>query len=364
MSRLLLVRHAQSENNYHKDVIRKQFRDDPARARIESQRVLVADPELSEIGRVQAERLAEALAPVLAEAGERALLISSPMRRALQTALPLATRAGIDRARLVCHDELFEVGSRQESAEQLRARVDRIITWIEATLARDEHDVVIVVAHGELLTRWLRRWLGVPKGRGLAFVHANSGITSLGWNPRHGLLLDLLNDLSHLDSELRTGGDRGVWWGYTLPEIAIEHYDGWSKVPAEAAAELAELRRQLLEPEGKSLADYAAIDEGNAHIVARAEAALVGYVQYDRGQGRLRQLVVAPSHRRSGLGRRLVGEIEFAAMLEGREQLRVHAWVQSIEFYRAIGFVPQGPVEPGPGLPWQAMVKALPTTKK
>jgi GNAT superfamily N-acetyltransferase len=139
--------------------------------------------------------------------------------------------------------------------------------------------------------------------------------------------------------------------------IDVERYDGWAAIPANLAGEIAELRRRLLEPEGKSLADYAEIDECNIHIVAREEGVVVGYVQYERG--RLRQLVVAPSHRRSGLGRRLVGELEMLAARDQHEQLLVHAWVESIDFYRSVGFVPRGPVEPGPGLPWQAMIKLL-----
>ncbi|MFO7563629.1 MAG: GNAT family N-acetyltransferase [Enhygromyxa sp.] len=395
MTRLLLVRHAQSQNNFSDHAIYKQYRHDRVRAQIEAERARRPDPELSEIGRAQAEQLAEALVPALVEVGDRLLVISSPMRRALQTAMPLASGAGIERERFICHAELFEIGSGYygehappstraaqlesdypircqavpsddlypgkwgESERQARARVDRVIAWFEGILNRDEHDLLVVVAHGNLLTRWLRRWIGVPWGRGLAFVHANASLTMLSWDPYDGLLLEFANETNHLDPELCTGGT-GDWWCYALPDLQLEHFIGWSEVYESLAPKLVALRQHLLEPEGKSLADYAELDERNIHVVARVADAVAGYVQYDPQLGRLQQLVVAPSHRRGRIGRRLVAEVEFEARLQQREQLRVHAWVDAVDYYRSLGFVEEGPVVTGSGVPWQAMVKTLP----
>jgi 2,3-bisphosphoglycerate-dependent phosphoglycerate mutase len=397
MTKLLLIRHAQSANNFSDDVIYEQYRDDPRRAHEEAARARVLDPQLSEIGRAQAEQLAESLLPIFDE--HRVLLVSSPMLRALQTAMPMVVGAKLPRERFICHAELFEIGNRylradappssrleqleadyplscqavpadeqyaddgRECSQRARARVDRVIAWFEALLARDEYDVVIAVAHGNLITQWLRRWIGVPWGRGLAFVHANAGVTMLDWNRWDGLLLEYVNDESHLDPELQTGGHSSGWWGYTLPDLEIEHFDGWSMIPTELRPELVALRQHLLAADGKSIGDYADIDERNVHIVARAEGVLAGYVQYDILSGRLRQLIVAPTHRRGRLGRRLIAEVEAEAAIDGREELRVHAWVDSVEFYRAHGFVAEGAVEAGPGVPWQAMVKALPRRK-
>lgn len=396
MTRLLLVRHAQSHNNAIDESISRRHRADRPRAELEAALARTSDPELSEIGRAQAQQLAETLVPSLTDSFTEPLLISSPMRRALQTAMPLALGAKLDRQQFICHAELFEIGSghysdktlpstriaqleaeypvscqaipsdelyvgrRRESADQARARVDRVIRWFDDLLAKEEHDLVVVVAHGNLLTQWLRRWIGVPWGRGLAFVHANAGLTLLHWDLHDGLLLEFANNLGHLESELRTGGRSSGWWDYTLPDLQIELHLSSSTLSPTLTTELAALRHHVLEPDGKTLADYAEIDQRSAHLVARVEGVLAGYAQYDPDLGRLRQLIVAPSHRRGRLGRLLVLKAELEAQLDGRDQLLVHAWVESIEFYRALGFVEHGPIEHGPGKPWQAMIKTLP----
>ncbi|PRP96931.1 histidine phosphatase family protein [Enhygromyxa salina] len=253
MPRLLLVRHAQSENNLANDRLREEFRSDPERMYAEAERSRQADPALTEAGREQALLLADLLAPTLAAA--RSLLVSSPMRRALQTATPIAARAGLDR--FVCEGDLFEVGgchycdvarpsanaaqieaefpvvchgvstegwfsgrSASERAEEVSARVDRVIAWTERTLAGGEHDTVVVVAHGDLLSRWLRRWLQIPTTRGLAFVHGNAGITTLSWDRTDGVLVEGLNALDHLPLRLQTGAEAEFWWRYAWPDLA------------------------------------------------------------------------------------------------------------------------------------------------
>jgi 2,3-bisphosphoglycerate-dependent phosphoglycerate mutase len=253
MPRLILVRHAQSENNLSNARIRERFAGDAARILLESERARQPDPELSELGRAQARALAEAFAGELRR--ERAVLVSSPMRRALQTATALIEQAEQATPGLfVCEGELFEVGgcyygeearpsltaaqieaefgarcrgvdpegwyagrSRRESSSEANARVERIIAWAEAMLGGGEHDTVIVVAHGDLLSRWLRRWLGVPAGRGLAFVHGNTGVSSLTWDRVGGLLVEGVNELGHLPVRLRSGGDTDAWWRYARP---------------------------------------------------------------------------------------------------------------------------------------------------
>ncbi|PRP93057.1 bifunctional RNase H/acid phosphatase [Enhygromyxa salina] len=391
MPRLLLVRHAQSKNNLSNARIREELRDDPERMHAEAARAREPDPDLSELGRAQAERVAEHLAPILSE--PRSLLVSSPMRRALQTATPIAARVGLER--FVCEAGLFEVGGCHycgelrpsataaaleaefpvrcgamdpegwyaghggaETSDEARARVERAIAWAEATLAAGTHETVVVIAHGDLLSRWLRRWLHVPWQRGLAFVHGNTGITTLSWDRREGLLLEGFNSLTHLPPKLRSGADAEFWWRYAWPDLELSRYESWAAIPGELAVELAELRaRHLLEPEGKSLADYATSDARSVHLVALAEGELAGYVQYDPELGRLRQLVVGPRHRRSRLGRRLVGAVEDEARRDGRDELLVHAWVDSVGFYAALGFVARGAVESGAPVAWQAMVK-------
>ena len=96
MPRLLLIRHAESENNHNNARIRRAFAGDPDRIHLESELARKPDPELSETGVEQARLLAEALGDTLRT--PRTLLLVSPMRRALQTAMPLAAAAGIPRA--------------------------------------------------------------------------------------------------------------------------------------------------------------------------------------------------------------------------------------------------------------------------
>ncbi len=394
MPHLLLVRHAQSANNVSSEEARQRFRGDAERIQAESERNREPDPELSETGRQQAERLADALAPMLR--GDRTLLVSSPMRRALLTAAPIAARAGLGRERFVCEGELFEVGgcyygdearpSRTaaqleaefsvrcrgigadgwfagrvgpETGTEARERIDRVIAWIERTLASDEHELVVVVGHGDLFTRWLRRWFGVPWSRGLAIVHGNTGISRLTWSRDHGALLECSNDLQHLPDALRTGEGDG-WWNYATPDLEIVRYAGWSAIPQPLAGELAALRRALHEPEGKSLSDYADSDARCVHFVMHAEGRVAGYVQFDPSTGRLRQLIVNPGHRGARLGRRLVAAIEAEARAQGRHELVVHAWVSSLGFYRAMGFVERGQIVSGQGVDWQPLSKPLP----
>jgi 2,3-bisphosphoglycerate-dependent phosphoglycerate mutase len=393
MPRLLLVRHAQSQNNVSSDEARQRFHGDAERIEAESERTREPDPELSEAGRKQAELLAEALAPRLR--GHRTLLVSSPMRRALLTATPVANRAGLAREQFVCEADLFEVGgcyygevaqpsttsaqleaefpvrcrgigadgwyagrTGPESNNEARERIDRVINWVEHTLASGEHDLVVVVGHGDLFTRWLRRWFQVPWSRGLAIVHANTGISNLTWSREHGALLESLNDVRHLPDALHTGiGDS--WWNYAMPDLEIARYQGWSAIPAALADELAQLRRALHEPEGKSLHDYADSDARSVHFVAHAEGRVAGYVQFDPQTGRLRQLIVNTGHRGARLGRRLVAAVEAEARAQGCRELLVHGWVSSLGFYRALGFVERGSIVSGEGVDWQALEKKL-----
>ncbi len=393
MPRLLLVRHAQSANNVSNADARERFRGDADRIELESERARVPDPELSPTGQKQVEHLVDALAPLLR--AERSLLVTSPMRRALLTAAPVAARAGLDRDRFICEAELFEVGGcyygeearpsttatqieaefpvrcrgiaaegwyagrkGPETASEARQRIDRIIAWTEQTLSSGAYDLMAVVAHGDLFTRWLRRWFGVPWGRGLAIMHGNTGITQLTWERGQGVLLEYTNDMRHLPEALHTGESEG-WWRYASPDVSIARHQGWAAIPQEMAREAAALRRALHEAEGKSMHDYADSDARSVHFVAHVEDRVAGYVQFDPDTGRLRQLIIRPEHRGGRLGRRLVGAVEAEARASGRSELLVHAWVASLGFYRAMGFEERGAVVSGEGVPWQALRKVL-----
>ncbi|HVS62835.1 MAG TPA: GNAT family N-acetyltransferase [Thermoanaerobaculia bacterium] len=395
--RILLVRHAESANNdAHASLIAELGADHPE-LRERSEAARVADPDLTARGRRQAELVAAALAE--RTAGERLLLVSSPMRRALLTAAPIAQRLGLAREHFWCHGELYEVGgcyvgtktSAGATPDEIEGefavtcthlagtgwfagqalpehpidagrRVERMTSWLETTLhtRRESYDTAILVLHGDLLTRWLRRWLRISWRQGLAFVHGNTGITELRWHPLHGSLLVGLNDLGHLPDELRSGSRiTDVWWRYANPELVIDRHPGCVEVDDGLWREVRALReRLLLSREGRSLESYRASDERSVHFLARVRGELAGTAQYDPHNGRLRQVVVAPEFRGARVGRALIEAAREEAARDGRSELTVHAWQESTEFYRRVGFRPSGePVEDA--VPWQPL--SIPT---
>jgi broad specificity phosphatase PhoE len=227
MLNLLLIRHAESENNRLQRELAEKLGDDVARINEEFGKLATRDPGLSEIGKQQAERVAAYLETLITLLGKRVLIVTSPMRRALQTVMPLVESAGLPREQVVAYVEMFEVGSslltrehrpsqvaaqleaeyplhcrgipgdelyiegaETESGAAANARVDRVIAWFEAALDTYLYDFIIVVAHGHLMTRWLRRWANVP---------TDSGLASCSSIPR---VIDALRDLPQLPAPL------------------------------------------------------------------------------------------------------------------------------------------------------------------
>ncbi|MCP3982189.1 MAG: GNAT family N-acetyltransferase [bacterium] len=145
-----------------------------------------------------------------------------------------------------------------------------------------------------------------------------------------------------------------------MTEAEITRYDGGVGVPRPVAAAVAHLRRrELLAPERKSLSDYSDSDARSVHFVARAGEQLAGYVQYDPEGRRLRQLIVASEYRAAGLGRALVAAVRDEGHRRGAPELRVHAWTDSVGFYRCVGFRPVGEVQVDGPVPWLALVMPL-----
>ncbi|HPX36585.1 MAG TPA: histidine phosphatase family protein [Mycobacterium sp.] len=140
-----------------------------------------SDPELTEVGREQAMRLPEALARF----GIRRL-VSSPQRRAHQTAEPVAAALGmtvdIDE-RLAEYDrglshympiELLRTERPEDWARMVRGElppavdVDAFRRRVDAALAdivaaADLHDTVAVFSHGGVINLVLHRILGTAK---------------------------------------------------------------------------------------------------------------------------------------------------------------------------------------------------------
>ena len=176
------------------------------------------NPGLTDLGRVQARCLAEALAA----AGVRRLL-SSPLRRALETAAPVAARAGVPVE--ACNDlvefnawDAYRGASRAElggwfprarleaampeqgwdypgpeEAASAALRVRRILARLAAFPAGE---VVGVVAHGTFNGLLLRAWLGAAEG--VLFSQANACINHLVLQGG-AVTVRVLNDTRHLD---------------------------------------------------------------------------------------------------------------------------------------------------------------------
>ena len=105
-----LVRHGESTNNVLAKRVETAYADgtmslEAAREEWFAQRS--DDPDLTPKGENQAELLAQVLAPELKQGGNRAVLVASPMTRALRTAQPLAKALGQG---VLVHPLMFENG--------------------------------------------------------------------------------------------------------------------------------------------------------------------------------------------------------------------------------------------------------------
>ncbi len=182
-----------------------------------------ADPPLSPVGQKQALALLPAFEPLDIEA-----IFSSPLRRAYDTARPLAQALGLD---IETDDRLKEldVGVFQskrweeiqaefpeaaakwksrdpdfiipggESRRQLMARSQAALETIRQTLQSRSQRQAILVAHGGALTAGLKALLGVPAQRN-PFSLYNASISQLRWlgDSPDAVRLVTLNEIEHL----------------------------------------------------------------------------------------------------------------------------------------------------------------------
>jgi broad specificity phosphatase PhoE len=150
------------------------------------------DVPLTDAGRAQARRVRRKL-------GRRkfALVLSSPMSRALDT----ARLAGFgDRVELDQELHEWDYGRYEglttaeirktvpgwtvwthpipdgETADQVAARVDRVITRVRAAPGD-----AVIFAHGHVLRVFATRWLGLPPTNGRLFALGTATVSVLGW---------------------------------------------------------------------------------------------------------------------------------------------------------------------------------------
>lgn len=152
----------------------------------------VADPELSEAGHAQARHLAEYLAPERLDA-----VYASPLRRAQQTAAPLATALGLP---VGIVDEVAEWDRNSNEyvpVEELKAANDprwqamlrgewtvhdetpeefhqRVLTGVERLVEAHGGQRIAVVCHGGVINAYLSEILGLGPIRGFFYPNYTS----------------------------------------------------------------------------------------------------------------------------------------------------------------------------------------------
>ncbi|MHB1037888.1 MAG: histidine phosphatase family protein [Pirellulales bacterium] len=193
-----------------------------AEGRIQGQ----TDVALSPFGQRQSAAVAKAISRLPIEA-----IYSSPLRRALQTAQPVAESLGLE---IRTDDRLMEINAgvfqglrwdeieRTYPAEAARwkdhdpdfripggeSRRDLMLRGRAAfeAIRRASHRQVVVVAHGGVLTAALKALLGIPAERN-PFSLYNGSIGTLEWDEHVKLVT--LNEVEHLREAggLGRGGD-------------------------------------------------------------------------------------------------------------------------------------------------------------
>lgn len=203
--RLYLIRHGQSENN---------------QARVEG-RTGTFDPPLTRIGEMQAERVGERMAAYGVDA-----IYASPLKRAYDTAAPIAKRTGME-IRVI--EDLQEINEptregsidpnlNRETADHraIKARFEAEPTWdnlpggessahFRERIARAIAQIVeecpgkrvAIACHGGVIQTYVGIVLGLAKND-FPFYAFNASITSVrAWRDKRALWR--LNDLAHLE---------------------------------------------------------------------------------------------------------------------------------------------------------------------
>lgn len=178
-----------------------------------------ADPELDEVGRDQAERLARWLRPEGIDA-----VYVSPMRRALETAGPLATAVGVEP---VVDDEIAEFDRNSHfyvPLEELKAAGDPryeemmrgeydsdvdpetfkgvVTVAVERIIEANPSATVAVVCHGGVINAWAAHVLGLADV--MFFEPSYTSVSRFACSSRGHRTLVSLNEVGHLHAERAT----------------------------------------------------------------------------------------------------------------------------------------------------------------
>jgi broad specificity phosphatase PhoE len=220
---LYLIRHGQSTNNTLAD-----------------QQVRVCDPPLTELGRQQAERLAEHLADGKRGYGITRLYVS-PMWRALQTAQAVGRALGLPvevwievhesggvyldhgeeggivaypgktRAEMLAEfpdyvlpesitEQGWWRGEGREDWSACQGRAIQVAGQLRVWAAEDER--IAIISHGGFANALLKALFNQLPSRHLWYAHNNTGITRIDFSADGRLGVQFLNRMEHLPPEL------------------------------------------------------------------------------------------------------------------------------------------------------------------
>lgn len=96
------------------------------------------------------------------------------------------------------------------------------------------------------------------------------------------------------------------------------------------------------------------LDPVALHLLARVDKMAVGTARLTP-DGHIGRVAVLPRYRNRGIGRELVVELIRISLDRGDPVLELNAQTTAIEFYRTLGFRPEGPVFLDAGLPHRRM---------
>jgi probable phosphoglycerate mutase len=175
----------------------------------------VADPELSPAGVAQAEHLAAYLASERLHA-----IYSSPLRRARETAQPVATDQGLDLGIVDDVAEWDRNSNEYVPVEELKAANDprwhalvtgewsagdetaedfgsRVVNAIEGLIARHPSQKIAVVCHGGVINWYLAHVIGAPASAGF-FYPSYTSIHRVAAARTGERMIITVNETSHL----------------------------------------------------------------------------------------------------------------------------------------------------------------------
>lgn len=153
----------------------------------------VENPELTQLGRKQAELLALRLRNIKFD-----VILSSPLKRAVQTAEPLASLRNLP---ITVMDNLYEVGTYgEETLPEVQERAKNVVSEIREKYGDKEN--VIAFAHGTFNNHFIKAACGITSGEDFNFCQENTGVTIVRFiidNGQPRIKLELANCGKHLE---------------------------------------------------------------------------------------------------------------------------------------------------------------------